>query len=91
MSGFLENSGLTDEIYSTNPFEGSKRGYLFPATVFSPSIGRLRPQKIGKTGKLRLIVDHHCNQSKYAITEESDEPNLIYQPKTHFWANWVRP
>ena len=38
--------------------------------------------------KYRLLVKHHCNKSKYAISEESNEPNSRYQPKTHFWARF---
>ena len=34
--------------------------------------------------KCRLLVKHHCNKSKYAISEESNEPNLRYQPKNPF-------
>ena len=38
--------------------------------------------------KYRLLAKHHCNKSKYAISEESNEPNSRYQPKTHFWAQF---
>ena len=36
----------------------------------------------------RSIDGHHCNKLKYALSEESDEANLRYQPKTHFWAQF---
>ena len=44
------------------------------------------PKNFEQTKKSQLTVKHHCNQSKYAISEESNEPNSRYQPKTHFWA-----
>ena len=33
------------------------------------------PKNFEQTKKSQLTVKHHCNQSKYAISEESNEPN----------------
>ena len=38
-------------------------------------MGQHEPQKLCSDKNSALIVKHHCNQSKYAISEESDEPN----------------
>ena len=33
------------------------------------------------------MVRYHYNQSKYALSEEADEPNSKYQPKPQFLAH----
>ena len=43
---------------------------------------------LSQTRIYRLLVKNHYNESKHAISEESDEPNSRYQPKTHFWAQF---
>ena len=45
------------------------------------------PKNFEQTKNSQLTVKHRWNQSKYAISEESDEPNSRYQPKTHFGPN----
>ena len=48
----------------------------------------MSPKNFEQTIKPQLLVKNHCNKSKYAISEESNEPNFKYQPKTHFWAQF---
>ena len=55
---------------------------------FRPEWAHMSPKNFAQTTKSRLIDTRHCNQSKYAISEESDLPKSRYQPKPHFWAQF---
>ena len=55
--------------------------------LLGPKIGQLKPQKQVQTRNSWCIVRHHYNQSKYALSEEADEPKSKYQPKPLFLAH----
>ena len=68
----------TGDISQKNIF-GPNSGPIW--AQFGPKWANMSPKNFKQTKISQLTVKHHCNQSKYAISDDSNEPNSRYQPK----------